>query len=132
MAGHLIAANKINTETAGQTNPAALDPNPGTYGTKAPVPSEILPGLIHGLSPLQSIVSGGSHPEALPPVPIHVGLTKATDSVKGKLGGLVPQGLLQPGPAGSTAAAERVQHLAMQTTTAAKTAGSRLRKALGL
>jgi hypothetical protein len=60
---------------------------------------------------LSSILGGGFHPEsATSALPLEATpLERATDSVRGVLGGLRPQtnGTQAPGPAGGTAAAQR-------------------------
>lgn len=93
---HILAANKINADTAGKTH--------------APVPREETPGAVvpatfaeifHGEMNFGSMLSGGTHPEHVPAV-VNTATETATDSVKGRLGGLIPKarGVVAPGPAG--------------------------------
>lgn len=94
---HILAANKINADTAGHTG----DGGEGAAGEPAaPTPAEIL----HGEMNLGSVFSGGIHPEHIPAV-VFDGIEKATDSVPGRLGGLKPAvgSVLAPGPAGASA-----------------------------
>lgn len=93
-----LAANRLNADTAGNTG----GDNPDNAGG----PAE--PTAAADVRPmLEQIFSGGFHPEAVPALVDH-GLERATDSIRGKLGGLRPGpgSVLQPGPAGSTAAAK--------------------------
>lgn len=133
MAGHLIAANQINVSVAGNTNPTAGEANPGTFGTKAPTPSEVLPNLIQGAAGhLGAIVAGGSHPENVAPVPVSTQLVKATDSIRGKLGGLIPHNVA-PGPnRARVIPGQEVTDLPSQGVTAVQKGVSRVRTLLGL
>lgn len=96
----LVGANKTNTDTAGQTRSAADLETPGE-------PAGLLISDI--IEKPLDFVSGGLHPESI----LHgaetdsTELVKATDSIKGKLGGLIPKAssTLAPGPSGGANAA---------------------------
>lgn len=94
---HILASNKINADTAGNTGGDNPDNSGGpaapTYAGEA-------------TDMFENVFKGGVHPEEVPAL-IDRGLERATDSVRGKLGGLKPAlgAVTQPGPAGGTAAA---------------------------
>jgi hypothetical protein len=120
MAGAVInLSNRIKANTAGQTRK-------GTDVGEAPVATtagEAGTTVFGGA--LDSLVAGGTHPEAVPgvaPTP----LEKATNSVKGVLGGLKPSpgSVVTPGPSGATAAAKTVQ-AGTKAVTDATTAGAK-------
>lgn len=125
MAANLInTSNRINANTAGQTRTAA-DVSIAPVSVTA---SEVADNLFGSMD---SILSGGAHPEAVPgtaPRP----LERATDSVRGRLGGLVPRGtsVTAPGPTGGAAAASAVESGARKvtdaTTAGVKAAGNLL------
>jgi hypothetical protein len=103
MPANLInTSNQINANTAGQTR-AAEDISP--VSTQAGITATETGDNLFGS--LGSILSGGVHPEAVPGV-VDTSVQRATDSVRGKLGGLVPKStsVTAPGPVGSANAAK--------------------------
>ena len=111
---HVVAARRINADRAGMTATAT-----NAYDeSQMPAPATALEALHGAVSTaggaLSEMLSGGIHPESPVAVPVQSGLTRATDSVAGRLGGLRPrlEGALAPGPAGYAATArERVTHI---------------------
>jgi len=100
MSANLIpVSERINANVAGQTRAAA---------DVAPLPSAFAPTLTEIVSPgaIENMMSGGVHPEAIPAFAA-TQLQKATNSVTGPLGGLIPArgSTVAPGPAGGAAAA---------------------------
>jgi hypothetical protein len=95
-----LGAVKKNADTAGQTGagdatkPTRLSPS----GQTGPVEGSRL--LAAGLDPLESLWSGGIHPEISVGVAAAKDLVQATDSVVGRAGGLVPRlkSTVAPGP----------------------------------
>ncbi len=100
---HIPAAQQVQANKAGQTYAGQ------NTKTAAPVaPRESLTALIHqGSGDLHSMLAGGVHPENPIPIGITTELTKASDSVRGRLGGVkpAPGTVQQPGPAGRAAGA---------------------------
>jgi hypothetical protein len=102
--GHLVlAANHKNASVAGLTYNERVD------GATPPPPPMQLEEALHGDN-LGHLFSGGLHPESMPGI-VLTPLEKATDSVRGRLGGLVPArgSVLQPGPAGGAATAKTLR-----------------------
>ena len=106
---HIIGAQQQQADKAGQTY-AGQNTRTGTGTTRAGLaPADVVTALMHQAGgDLSSLLSGGTHPES----PIPVGgvpteISKATDSVKGRLGGMkaAPGSVVQPGPAGRAAGA---------------------------
>jgi hypothetical protein len=58
--------------------------------------------VLHPLAGVGEMFTGGVHPEAVPDIVV-TDLSRATDSLRGALGGLRPRGngVLAPGPAGA-------------------------------
>lgn len=111
--GYLGATQK-NADVAGQTGQGLT---PGEKLTMA-TPSgntgiaEAAHTIAAGVPDIESLWGGGVHPEMLTNLGEHLvapatGLEQATDSVEGKLGGLVPRlkSTVAPGPAGGAAQA---------------------------
>lgn len=100
---HLLAANQINTDTAGKTTPV---PDTAT-NFEAQMASPMTVAEMFGAEGFGHIFSGGLHPEQIPAM-VTTALEHASDSVRGKHGGLVPArgSVLAPGPAGGTARAK--------------------------
>ena len=107
---NILAADTQNASVAGQTQSAAdvaasthTSPSSEAVGYAAPV--TLNPGFS-----FDSIIAGGWHPENWVPDLINTDLAQATDSVAGRIGGLVPAigSVLQPGPAGGANAAAQV------------------------
>jgi len=106
---HIIGAQQQQADKAGQTY-AGQNTRTGTGTTRAGLaPADVVTALMHQAGgDLSSLLSGGPHPES----PIPVGgvpteISKATDSVEGRLGGMkaAPGSVVQPGPAGRAAGA---------------------------
>lgn len=92
---NILGADRVNADTAGKTGTNPVNDVPVT-----PTFTEIWDdgGISH-------ILSGGIHPESLPNAFLeNKNLEKATDSVKGDLGGLRARvgSVVQPGPSGGT------------------------------
>lgn len=117
-----LGATQQNADTAGLTSP---EPQViiGTHGVpmrvealgraapdEAQMAAHTATTAAHGLfSPLDELVSGGIHPEGLGIVnSIGTDLVRATDSVRGPLGGLIPKpgSTVAPGPGGGVAEAK--------------------------
>ena len=116
-----LAATKINADTAGATT----TPAERNVTTTQAAP---LADLFHGEINLGGLFAGGAHPESLPVV-ADTSHAHATDSVQGRLGGLIPRpaGVVSPGP--SVAGAQAVLADATRRGTDVV---SRVRKALGI
>lgn len=114
------AARQMNTNTAGQTKPA-IEPTSTLYAPVANVTSD-----------LEGMLTGGH--SFLNPSQIITPLEKATDSVRGPLGGLRPRAgsVLIAGPGGPAHAAAQIQTTARHDV-ASVTAGAKSawRKLLG-
>ena len=96
-----LAANRLNADTAGQTN---AEPQPHT--TAGPTLAEVT-HQVEGFD-LGGLFAGGIHPEAPILHSVSTALARATDSVRGPLGGLTPRGngTVAPGPAAAVASAQ--------------------------
>jgi hypothetical protein len=109
---HIIGAQQQQADKAGQTY-AGQNTRTGTGTTRAGLaPADVVTALMHQAGgDLSSIWSGGTHPElAMSPIPVGgvpTEISKATDSVEGRLGGMkaAPGSVVQPGPAGRAAGA---------------------------
>jgi hypothetical protein len=104
--GHLVlASDYTNASTAGMTSTV----NERVDGATPWPPPVQVDEILHGDN-LPHLFSGGSHPESIPGV-VLTPLEKATDSIRGRLGGLVPArgSVLQPGPAGGAATARSIR-----------------------
>jgi hypothetical protein len=131
MPANLInASNRINANVAGQTRQ-------GSDVSVAPVATTIGEAAdnFNPANALDAMFAGGVHPETVPSV-TPTPLEKATNSVKGVLGGLKPAvgSTVAPGPAGSSAAAKTVQagtQRVAQTATAGRTAATKFLRGLG-
>lgn len=96
---HLLGANKINADTAGQTK-SRLDAAP------AVAVHQTATEMVHGAESLSTLLGGGTHPETdFADVFHNTDVEQATDSVKSALGGLVPKrgSTVAAGPAGRAA-----------------------------
>jgi hypothetical protein len=93
---NILSAQQINSDIAGLTHT-------GLDQAGAPAPPTMTEDLTHlGLvSELDHVLSGGAHPESVWQM-IDRSVVQPTDSLAGKLGGLVPRvgGALANGPAG--------------------------------
>jgi hypothetical protein len=69
---------------------------------------------VPGLDSLGSILAGGFHPESVAVIvtPVTTALSRATDSIRGPLGGLVPWGTGSQAPGPAAAAAEITDRVA--------------------
>ena len=131
MPANLInTSNRINANIAGQTRQ-------GTDVSVAPVATTVGEAAdnFNPANALDALFAGGVHPETVPTV-TPTPLEKATNSVKGVLGGLKPAigSTVQPGPAGSTAAAKTVQAGTQRGAAAAssgRTAATKFLRGLG-
>ncbi len=106
MASVLIpASQRFNANVAGQTHVVPNETPPGT--PHAAQPTEVVANIPSATGALDLILAGGSHPENIIPPVVATNLTRASDSLAGKMGGLVPRftGTLAPGPAGAAASA---------------------------
>lgn len=113
---HILGANQVNADTAGKTASWSDIAEQGATVPSA-TPLEVIGGEGFG-----HVYSGGIHPEAVPGV-VLTGLDKATDSVRGALGGLKPVygSVLQSGPAGGAARAREVAKTTWRNIVAAAT-----------
>ena len=106
---HIIGAQQQQANKAGQTY-AGQNTRTGTGTTRAGLaPADVVTALMHQAGgDLSSLLSGGTHPESpLPVGGVPTEISKATDSVEGRLGGMkaAPGSVVQPGPAGRAAGA---------------------------
>ena len=99
--------NKIHTDTAGITGPV----NDATSA-----PTGLAPTPVQRITHPLSFLSGGPHPDGAITAAYHDALAKATDSLRGPHGGLVPgsRGTQAPGPAGPSTTAQQNAALAAQ------------------
>lgn len=99
--------NKIRTDTAGVTGPV----NDATSA-----PTGLAPTLAQRVSHPLSFLAGGPHPDGAITAAYHTAIAKATDSIRGPHGGLVPgsRGTQAPGPAGTSTTAQQNAALAAQ------------------
>lgn len=97
---HILAADRINADTAGRTSTWLQQLE---HRQEQNTPPATMPELVGGEG-FGHIFSGGFHPEAIPGV-VTTALESATDSRPGPNGGLQPVygSVLQPGPAGHAA-----------------------------
>ena len=113
------AARQTNANTAGQTKPAA---DRTTTQLNAPV--------ANATDDIEGILTGGHSLISI--APLH--LAKATDSILGPNGGLIPRqgSVLAPGPAGAAATAGRIQATSRhEITTTVNKARSSWQRLLG-
>jgi hypothetical protein len=105
---HIIGAVQQQADKAGQTS-TGFATRTGTRTTRAGlVPHDTVVAITHQASgDLASLLAGGFHPENIVPANVSTELSKATDSVRGRLGGMRAQtgSVVQPGPAGRAAGA---------------------------
>lgn len=98
-APNILSAARINADVAGLTHGA--EPNPGQ-----PAPPTLTEDLAHlgVVSEIDHVLSGGTHPESVFQL-LDRSVVQPTDSLAGKLGGMVPRvgGVLANGPAGPIA-----------------------------
>jgi hypothetical protein len=85
---------------------------------------------------LDTMTAGGVHPERVL-LPVTTALSRATDSVVGPLGGMVPRpnGSQAPGPAAAAAVTTEIQRVGSQLRTfgaSSGTVGERLRGLFGI
>lgn len=101
-ANNILAANRINADVAGLTKSAEDEVKTNVSAT--------IREIGYGYDNIGSMLAGGLHPENfVQNVLEDVNLPKASDSLAGHLGGLIPRrnGNLMPGPAGNSVAAKR-------------------------
>ena len=100
---HIPGAYRQQADKAGYTQVSKM----GT--TRASVsPREAITALFNTAGgDLSHILAGGTHPENPIPASVRIELEHATDSVRGRLGGLQARtgSVVQPGPAGRAAGA---------------------------
>ena len=115
-----FAAAKINTDTAGSTGGTEAQPMP------ALTPVSFEGAVMNGL------FAGGAHPESSLFDVVDHSLERATNSVRGPMGGLRPlaNGTQAPGPAGGSAVAAEVNRVT--TMVASSSAWGRVRKLFGV
>jgi hypothetical protein len=96
---HFPAANQILADRGGTLDKPAAPPT-----ADAASPTDIIDSIFG--DSLANVLSGGSHPESVR-LPVAQPLEKATDSIEGRFGGLVPKAgsVVGPGPAGMIASA---------------------------
>ena len=124
----------LNSQPAGAKTASTLFDAAGS-APQTPSPVEQLPGVPQ----LDAYLSGGIHPEGVTTMlaPVTRDLSRATDSLRGPLGGLVPRGngSQAPGPAAASATAELRKGTTAALTTARTTATGvvdRARKLFGV
>lgn len=101
----ILAANHKNASIAGHTGVKETLPTTAVHATASE--------LVYGADSLGHMLAGGVHPETnLASIFTNNDVERATDSVKGALGGLVPKvgSVLQAGPAGGANAARNIMH----------------------
>lgn len=120
-----------------QQGMAQITADRGPATTPAEQPQGHAPGIVSQVTSQLGFLAGGLHPEA---AFTHVSnaLVRASDSLRGPNGGMVPQrqGTQAPGPAGSVATAQSIQAQATAAADRAKTGAAgllaRVRSTLGI
>ena len=105
---HIIGAAQQQANKAGQTGTGFATRTATPTTRTGIVPRDTLTSLVHQAGgDLTSLLAGGSHPESPVPTSVTTELSKATDSVNGRLGGMKARtgSVVQPGPAGRAAGA---------------------------
>lgn len=123
----ILGASKLQADKAGQTS-TIQDQAPSEPEGTSPGP---LLSEVWGESDLASFFSGGVHPEsaAVLHAPANTDTEKATDSLTGRLGGLIARGnsVVAPGPAGGEAqATNALAQTGQQVSNVVKTGWKRL------